>query len=222
MINPWLNSPSSAMKGEMDVMQDLVDENIMAGGINVKYLPKTELKPDQLFGESIKNVFEAGFEIEMYLENIVSFNGDGDMFGKFGVMATDSATLVVSKRRFPMEAKAYHLEEPQQSDLIYMPLSNTMWEIKKVKLDKNYYQFGKNYTFIIELSLYTPNHDRFVDKEYQPIDFKESEDASTDGLLRLLGIDVNTAQDESVEIVAETNTNLADETFNPSDPFGGR
>lgn len=221
MLNTWMNSPSTALKGEMDVLQDLTDENIAAGGINVKYLPKTQLNMDQLFGESIKNVFEAGFEIEMYLDNVVNFNGDGDMFGKFGIMATDAATLIVSKRRFPIEAKVYNLLEPQQGDLIYMELSNTMWEIKKVKLDRNYYQFGKNYTFVIEVSLYTPSHDRFVDEEYQPLDFKETSQTSDDGLLELLGIDRNTAQDESDEIVKEANKTIIGDNFNPDNPFGG-
>ena len=38
--------------------------------------------------------------IEMWLENIEGFEGDGNLLGKFGLEIRDQANFVVTKRRF--------------------------------------------------------------------------------------------------------------------------
>jgi hypothetical protein len=221
-VNTWLNSPSAPLKGEIDILQNMIDENIAAVGVDFSYLKKEELDTSDIFGESVSNIFKKGFLIEMYIQDVTNFNGDGDLFGKFGITATDSMTLVVSQRRFAEEGKAYNIKMPQEGDLLYLPMSNSMWEIKKTKNDEAYYQYGKNYSYRVSVSLYNPSHEEFEDSEFSSLDFKETSDISDDGLLKILGIDKNSNQDESVDMTDIINKSATDDTFDVNNPFGGR
>ncbi len=221
-VNQWMNSSSTGLANETDVMQDLIDENIAAGGIDVHYLPKEQLNLDFLYGESTSAKFKEGFVIEMLLSNVQQFNGDGDLFGKFGLIANDEATLLVSERRFKVEGQPFNLTIPREEDLIYMPMSNTLWKIRRAKPDENYYQFGKNYTYRLECGLYQPSHEEFESStNVTPGDLQE-EDPLVDeiSLNRLLGVETGGSQDEGSRL-----TDLADQNiptpFDTDNPFGG-
>ncbi len=221
-VNQWLNSPSTSLNNEVNVLQDLIDENIAACGVDVQYIPKKQLNLNVMFGESTEAIYKEGFDIEMYISDIQRFNGDGDLYSKFQITSTDSATLIVSKRRFPQESKKVdqRLTVPIQGDLIYMPLNKSMWEIRKVKLDESFFQFGSGYTFRIECSLYQPSHEEFVDNSFND-NFNRNVSTSDDGIDVLLGINLEDLQDESVQMAEIANSNSPDLNFDPENPFGG-
>lgn len=219
-VNPWMNSPSAGLSGEQELYQDLVDENIAAGGVNVMYLPKDQINLDELFGESTIAEYKKGFEIEMYISNVTGFNGDGDLFSKFGLGANDEATLLVSVRRFEVEGKDYGLKKPLEEDLIYMPLSSSMWRIRKVKQDEQYFQFGRNYTWRLEVGLFNPTHETFEGDTFNPRDFDQAAPEVDElSLNRVFGVEEDSVQEQQEYLVNEAEKSIP--TFDPNNPFGG-
>ena len=85
---------------EQDTIEDLILESIKIYGHEVKYIPRTAVKNDSLFGEDILSKFEEAVDIEMYLKSMEGFEGDGQFLSKFGLEIRDQIVLTVSRKRF--------------------------------------------------------------------------------------------------------------------------
>ena len=115
------------------------------------YIPRTIVNKDELFGEDTISKFEGGTQIEMYVESVDGFEGDGDFISKFGLEIRDSISLVVSKKRFVQEIAN---GRPLEGDLIYFPLTKGLFEIKFVEHENPFYQLGKLYTYKLSCELF--------------------------------------------------------------------
>ena len=98
MLNKYFNNYSFAR--EQDVVEDLILESIKIYGHDVKYLPRTMVKNDHLFGEDTLSKFEEAIDIEMYLKSMEGFEGDGQFLSKFGLEIRDQIVLTVARKRF--------------------------------------------------------------------------------------------------------------------------
>ena len=98
MLNAYFNNYGFAR--EQDLIEDLVLESIKIYGHNVKYLPRTIVKNDALFGEDILSSFNEAIDIEMYLKSMEGFEGDGQFLSKFGLEIRDQIVLTVARKRF--------------------------------------------------------------------------------------------------------------------------
>jgi hypothetical protein len=85
---------------EQDTQDDLVVESIKIYGQDVKYMPRTLVKNDALFGEDTLSTFDAAVELEMYIKNTTGFEGEGDFLSKFNLEIRDSVTFTVARKRF--------------------------------------------------------------------------------------------------------------------------
>ncbi len=85
---------------EQDLVEDLVIESIKIHGIECRYLPRTIVKNDNLYGEDILSSFDSSAELEMYVKNVEGFEGEGDFLSKFNLEIRDELTLTVAKKRF--------------------------------------------------------------------------------------------------------------------------
>ena len=85
---------------EQDLVEDLTIEAIKIYGHNVKYLPRTRVNTDNLFGEDTLSTFDEGIDIEMYIKNTEGFEGEGDLLSRFGLEIRDSVTFTVARKRF--------------------------------------------------------------------------------------------------------------------------
>ena len=85
---------------EQDLIEDLTIESIKIYGHDVRYLPRTVVKNDHLFGEDTLSQFNTAAEVEMYIKNIEGFEGEGDFLSKFGLEIRDSLTFTVARKRF--------------------------------------------------------------------------------------------------------------------------
>ena len=85
---------------EQDVLEDLIIESIKQYGHEVKYLPRTLVEQDHLFGDAKLSSFIASVPVEMYIKNVEGFEGEGDFLSKFGVQIRDQVTLTIAKKRF--------------------------------------------------------------------------------------------------------------------------
>lgn len=154
--NPYFNKYNRA--SEQNLVEDLVIESIQIGGIDVYYLPREIVDLDKILGDDPTSAFLSHKSIEMYVETINGFQGDGDILSKFGLQVRDSASLLVSKKRFKNETG---LVRPREGDLIYLPLTKGLFEVKFVEHEKPFYQLGKNYVFALSVELFQYNHETF-------------------------------------------------------------
>lgn len=174
-IKPLFNSFHET--SEQNLVSDLIEEVIQVHGINVWYIPRTLVKEDYLFGEDPLAAFNDGFEIEMYLETFEQYQGAGDMLTKFGLHIKDEAKLTVHARRFRTET---NMLEPLEGDLVYIPLTNAVFEIRFVEDEVQFYALGKVYQYKLHCELFTFNREDF-DTGVEPVDFMAEALDDSDG-----------------------------------------
>ena len=103
----------------------------------------------------------------MYIKNIDGWEGDSELFTKFGIQVTDQATFVLSKRRWEDAVGSAPDEllqipsRPAEGDLIYFPRTNAMFEIKFVQHLNPFYQLNKFYIYSMSCELYQYSSDKF-------------------------------------------------------------
>jgi len=175
-FNKFKNTP------EQNLVQDLVDESIKIHGIDCVYIPRTLVNVDEIFGEDKLPKFENGREIEMYVENYEGFEGEGEVMTQFGLDIKDEITLTLSRRRFLNVFADKNYAYPREGDLIYFPLSNGLFEINFVEREKNFFSFGKVFTYELRCSMFRYSGED-MDTGFDVID-----GATADAIDRLINI----------------------------------
>lgn len=96
--NKYFNNFSYAR--EQDLVEDLTIESIKIYGHDVKYIPKTIVARDNLFGEDPLMKFTTAADVEMYIKNVEGFEGEGDLLSRFGLQIRDEMTFTLARKRF--------------------------------------------------------------------------------------------------------------------------
>jgi hypothetical protein len=126
-------------------------------GQDVLYLPRKIINENSVIKEITASKFDDSFRIEAYLINFDGFSGNGELLSKFGVRNTDEMNLVISKERYddfisPLlklwpEDQIKLATRPQEGDLIWFPLDESLFEIKYVEGKKPFYQLNQLYVY---------------------------------------------------------------------------
>ena len=85
---------------EQDLIEDLTIEAIKIYGHNLKYIPRTIVARDNLYGEDSLSTFNDAADVEMYIKNVEGFDGEGDLLSRFGLQIRDEMTFTVARKRF--------------------------------------------------------------------------------------------------------------------------
>lgn len=175
---------SHGTKNEQYLMEDLIVESLKIYGLEFFYIPRELVSKDNIFGEDRLSKFKKSFPIEMYFENVDTFDGQGAFIQKFGLMMEQSATLVVARRRWEQLVGRYGVttipQRPNEGDLLYFPLTNGLFEIKFVKHQDPFYQLGKLYVYKLQIELFQYSSER-LDTGIKEIDvFEDLKTFSTD------------------------------------------
>tara|TARA_B100001094_G_scaffold315546_1_gene355648 strand:+ start:1062 stop:1922 length:861 start_codon:yes stop_codon:yes gene_type:complete len=150
--NPYFRK---AVPAEQDLIDDLSIEVIKINGFDMVYLPRTLVREDELFGEDRSpSRFSTGREIEMLVESVDGFEGDGEAFTRFGLEIKDNVTLLVARKRFEKEFADLGFLTPREGDLLYFPISGGIFEIDYVERENPFYQLNKISTYKITCSLF--------------------------------------------------------------------
>ena len=147
-----------AVQTEQNLIEDLIVESLRFYGHNCYYLPRKIVNEDTILGDAAESSFEDAYEVEMYLEGTEGFEGEGELYSKFGIETRDSASFILSRRSWErfvsLDANLATGLRPNEGDLIYFPLSKSLFEIKFVEHENVFYQMGKLYTFKLSCDLY--------------------------------------------------------------------
>ena len=149
---------NTGTRNEQFLIEDLIIESLKIYGQEFFYIPRKLVSKDEILGEDRLSEFKSSFPIEMYFENVDSLGGQGAFIQKFGLMMEQSATLVVSRRRWDQMVGRYGAtilpNRPNEGDLIYFPLSKGLFEIKFVQHQDPFYQLGKLYVYKLQVELF--------------------------------------------------------------------
>jgi hypothetical protein len=185
---------SQQVQTEQNLVEDLVVESLRMYGHNCYYLPRKIVNEDTILGDAANSSFEDAYEVEMYLENIEGFEGEGDLYSKFGVEIRDTATFVISRRSWErfvsLDVNLATGLRPNEGDLIYFPLSKSLFEIKFVEHENPFYQMNKLFVFKMTCDLFEYSGEKF-DTEVPALD-----------------TDLELAQAQSIEFTLNDNSDM--------------
>lgn len=91
----WFRSPA-----EQSLQEDLIVETIKLYGYDIVYMPRSSVRKHDIFAEDILQSYKLGLTIECYIQNIDSFQGEGDIFAASGYAIQDQITFTIARRRW--------------------------------------------------------------------------------------------------------------------------
>ena len=156
-VNPYFYNYGN----EQNLVEDMTIEIIKATGQDCLYVPRQYLNIDRLFGENPASSFTKTYTIEMYLQSYKGFEGT-DIISQFGIEIKDKVTLVFARKRFNEEVTINDtaITRPREGDLIYFPLSKSLFEINFVEHENPFYPLGKLYSYYITAELFTYSYEK--------------------------------------------------------------
>jgi hypothetical protein len=152
--NPYF---SQKYRPEQDLYEDLIIESIKMYGQDVYYLPREIVEREDIFLDSIQSQFSDAYKVEVFIENAEGFEGEGDLFTKFGIELRDQATFVIARRRWKhligdrLDSAQFR---PREGDVIYLPLSESLFQVMKVETESPFYQLSQLPLFRMQCELF--------------------------------------------------------------------
>ena len=174
-LSPYFLQGSSS---EQRLVQDLINEQLKIYGQDIVYLPRKIVNKKTIMKEVVASTFDDAYRMEAYLLNYQGFEGNGDILQKFGVQTTDAVTFVISKERYEdfispflnSDSQVELATRPEEGDLIYFPLDNTMFEIKYVEGKKPFYQLNNLYVYTLSCEVMDYALDEDIDTGLEEVD----------------------------------------------------
>jgi len=174
-LNPYFLQGSAS---EQRLVQNLINEQLRMYGQDVVYLPRKIFNKKTILKEITVSKFDDAFRLEAYLINYEGFGGQGDILSKFGVKTTDEVSFAISKERYedfitPFLSSDPNIElstRPEEGDLIYLPLDNTIFEIKYVEGKKPFYQLNNLYIYELRCEVMDYEMDEDINTSLEEVD----------------------------------------------------
>jgi len=153
---------SQAFRSEQHLYEDLVIESLKIFGQDVYYVPRNLVNRDNILGEDVASNFDDAYLLEAYIENVDGFEGAGDLYQKFGLEIRDEASFVISRRSWNTMIGSYEaINKPREGDLLFLPMTNSFFEITFVEADKPFYQLSNLPVYKLTCALFEYNDETF-------------------------------------------------------------
>jgi len=200
---------SHGTHSEKTLYEDLIIEQLKIFGHEVHYLPRTTVTEDKILGETPDSKYTEAYQIEMYIEDVNGFAGQGDLIGKFGLdmLLVDQPSNTISINR------------PREGDIIYMPTFKKFFQVDFVEDEDPMYQINDLPIFKLKTSVWDYSME-LVDTGITEIDEK-LEDENLDLLQNQITLEIGTTSagkllaevtDGNIEtLLAETGDLIVDE-----------
>jgi hypothetical protein len=208
---------SNGDASEQFLLQSLITESIQNAGIVVTYIPRTLVSLDSLFGEDRLSQFNRGVNIEMYLKSSMGFGGNIGIT-KFGIAFDQSVELVVSRDRWSLlianTGATVLPNRPAEGDLIWLPLTDSLFEIVYVDALSPFFQLGNLYSWTLQCNLFSYSSQK-IQTGIADIDAFNTlgTDTMTQSVSGQLNNPLLNAQNVPIDNLAST------EVFSPANPF---
>lgn len=161
-------------ENEYQIFNDNTFEMIEMYGIPIKYIPRTEVDMDDLFGEDDVAIYDNAIELKMYLEDHMSFEGS-DFFSKFGLEVDDTIKLKIQQDYMREQLSN---SEPEIGDLIKFEFSKDLFEISYIEDEEMFYLAGKTTIYTISAKRFEYSGEQIQTGD-EDIDVIDGEDYAT-------------------------------------------
>lgn len=144
MTNPVFNSYGSV--NEQVLWDRMVNESISIYGMDMYYLPRKRVAFDQIYYEDGQSVFDAAYLIDVYMKSTEGFIGQGTFMSQLGMFEVrDRFIFSIGITEFANEVttKRPSSIRPFDSDWLYFPMNQRIFEIINVTNKPFFYQVGE-------------------------------------------------------------------------------
>jgi hypothetical protein len=195
---------------EQNLIQDLVDESIYQRGLEIVYIPRSQDNIDYLYNEDPSQYYDSFKLIAVYPLFVDGFDGQ-ELMSMFGNEFQKSGTFIMSKRKWAEIFPEYPL--PREGDLIYMPVTNAILEIKYVEQESPFFEKGKQYVYELKTEAFEFSYENISTGNTEVDDIVADE-------IDVLNQDTNTeGYGDNDDIANDTSDDI---DFDPDNPFGVR
>tara|TARA_Y100001937_G_scaffold104567_1_gene144627 strand:- start:13861 stop:14868 length:1008 start_codon:yes stop_codon:yes gene_type:complete len=175
---------SQAVRSEQNLYEDLIIESLKIYGQDVYYVPRILVNRDTILNEDPASKFDDAFLIEAYIENTEGFEGAGDLYSKFGLEIRDEAQFIISRKVWERRVGIFDTRDtdtdprPLEGDLLFLPMTNSFFEISMVEDDKPFYQLSDLPVYKLTCSLFEYSEEDFdtgvdvIDTEINKISYQ--------------------------------------------------
>lgn len=203
-------------RNEQYLLEDLIIESISIWGQTFYYIPRQLVAKDEILGEDRLSQFKDAYPVDMYLESVDGFEGQGAFIQKFGLMMEQSATLTVARRTWERTVGKHGTNmlpnRPSEGDLLFFPLTGGLFEIKFVDHQDPFYQLRKLYVYKLQVELFQYASEK-IDTGNKDIDLFQT--------LKSFDVDVNDVETpDSFGKNSNFKTEAETIVFDKSNPFG--
>ena len=159
-INPFFSKFNNVQ--EQELYQDLIVESIQIYGMEVYYIPRNLVNFDQLYLTDDQSMYNTVIQVPIFIENVDGFQGQKDIFTKFGLEIRDQVTLSMAKRTFDRVIKPITGQErPLEGDLIFFTVNKKVFQIKFTNNKEIFYPLGVLPLFRLTLELFEMTDETF-------------------------------------------------------------
>lgn len=146
-VNHYFNNYPNRHSQEQNLVEDLLVESIKMYGCDCTYIVRESITGsdiDYIYGENPAAQFSKSYILEMYMNNTVDNLSGGTFASRFNLQINESVSLLIARRTFRKWVPSSVATRPREGDLIYVPFSTNLYEIKNVDHEKNYYTLGRS------------------------------------------------------------------------------
>ena len=148
---------SHGTHAEKNLYEDLIIEQLKIYGQDTYYLPREEITKDSILGNTTDKFTDA-YAIEMYVEDVNGFAGQGDLVGKFGLEVRDELTLIVARRTFEVlvdnTSNTLSINRPREGDIVWLERFKKFFQIDFVEDEDPMYQINDLPIFKLKCSMW--------------------------------------------------------------------
>ena len=177
---------SHGTQGEKHLYEDIIIESLRIYGHECYYIPRTIVNESSIFNEEELSKFGEAYMIEMYVDSVDGYEGDGNLLSKFGLEVRNQISFVLSRKRWDNLIGKFgnapnELIRPNEGDLIYLPLVKGLFEIRYVDGDTPFYQLQNMPTYKLTCELFEYGNEA-IDTGVEEIDSFETNFATRTAL----------------------------------------
>lgn len=172
-LNPYFTPyhETDGNTNEQNLYSSMIRENIEMSGQEYYYIPRTISDNfDPIFGEDALSSFDSHAKVVMWIENYNGYSGESEILSKFGMEIRDSASFIIHRDEFtenvvpivPESRNSAIKFRPCEGDLIYVPFSKSLFQIRFVEDEyPGFYQLKKKFVWTLRAELMQLNNEKF-------------------------------------------------------------
>lgn len=144
-------------RAEQNLVEDLLVEAIFLYGTEAFYIPRDSTQEDIIWGEDQLKTFTTNYPIEIFNSDTMDFEGQKEVFSKFGIEMKLDFTVLLSRKTFLQRvAQNNNYSRPLEGDLIWIPHvrgKGILYEITFVNPEDDMFVLGRSNPYYYKIKL---------------------------------------------------------------------